>query len=357
MATGNRIFISYRSSDGKKDADRLCADLSRIFGEDQVFFDKQDLRGGLSWRGAIDTALGARPVVLLLVTPELVAAPTATGERRIDQDDDPIRNELLIAQARRAVIIPLLTEGMPMPGAASLPEPLRFLTEAHALKLRTEDWSSDLARLVADLESQGIKPVQPVPPKRSTTTAPPAAKRRWPWVVGLCGVAWLALLNLDPGEPDGPEIAPPTHSAATPQPVAATTVAPTAPTSANLSGAWWSIDLQNRRTGVSLRVSEREAELRSEPIPVDWYPEWKDFAQRLQSSQGVVVNHLVYVARGERFLNQLDLRFEVFSAEGVGPLDTGSFNLKVSPDGHEIRGELWSNGDQGSVPVHLVRAP
>ena len=34
----NRIFISYRSSDGKKDADRLCADLSRLYGADQVFF-------------------------------------------------------------------------------------------------------------------------------------------------------------------------------------------------------------------------------------------------------------------------------------------------------------------------------
>jgi hypothetical protein len=357
MATGNRIFISYRSSDGKKDADRLCADLSRIFGEDQVFFDKQDLRGGLSWRSAIDTALGSRPVVLLLVTPELVAAPAATGGRRIDQDDDPIRNELLTAQARGALIIPLLTEGMPMPGAASLPEPLRFLTEAHALKLRTEDWAIDLARLVADLELQGVNPVQPVSPQRSTPLAPPPAKRRWPWVIGVGGVVALMLLNLDLGESDGPEFAPPTHSAAPPQPVAAITVAPTAPTSANLSGAWWSIDPQNRRTGVNLRVSEREAELRSEPIPVDWYPEWKDFAQRLQSSQGVEVNHLVYVARGERFLNQLDLRFEVFSAEGAGPLDTGSFSLKVSPDGHEMRGELWSNGDQGSVPVRLVRAP
>jgi hypothetical protein len=357
MATGNRIFISYRSSDGKKDADRLCADLSRIFGEDQVFFDKQDLRGGLSWRSAIDTALGSRPVVLLLVTPELVAARAATGGRRIDQDDDPIRNELLTAQARGALIIPLLTEGMPMPGAASLPEPLRFLTEAHALKLRTEDWAIDLARLVADLELQGVNPVQPVSPQRSTPLAPPPAKRRWPWVIGVGGVVALMLLNLDLGESDGPEFAPPTHSAAPPQPVAAITVAPTAPTSANLSGAWWSIDPQNRRTGVNLRVSEREAELRSEPIPVDWYPEWKDFAQRLQSSQGVEVNHLVYVARGERFLNQLDLRFEVFSAEGAGPLDTGSFSLKVSPDGHEMRGELWSNGDQGSVPVRLVRAP
>jgi hypothetical protein len=46
----NRIFISYRSSDGFKEATRLAGDLNRVFGKDQVFLDKQDLRGGSSWR-------------------------------------------------------------------------------------------------------------------------------------------------------------------------------------------------------------------------------------------------------------------------------------------------------------------
>ena len=108
----NRIFISYRSSDGKKDADRLCADLSRLYGADQVFFDKQDLRGGHSWRSAIMAALGTRPVVLLLVTPELLGMVHPEGGRRIDRDDDPIRGEVLTAQAHGATIVPLLTEGM-----------------------------------------------------------------------------------------------------------------------------------------------------------------------------------------------------------------------------------------------------
>ena len=54
----NRIFISYRSSDGFKDATRLAVDLNRVFGKDQVFLDKQDLRGGSSWRDEIMGALG-----------------------------------------------------------------------------------------------------------------------------------------------------------------------------------------------------------------------------------------------------------------------------------------------------------
>jgi len=186
----NRIFISYRSSDGKKEADRLCADLSRLYGADQVFFDKQDLKGGASWRSAIEAALGTKPVMLLLMTPDLFGVEHSDGGRRIDRDDDPIRGELLAAQANGATIVPLLTEGMLMPASASLPPPLRFLTESHALKLRTEDWATDLDKLVTDLRAHGIVPLagpgpEPVPPRK-----------RWPKVVAIAVASVFALLVL-----------------------------------------------------------------------------------------------------------------------------------------------------------------
>lgn len=44
-----------------------------------------------------------------------------------------------------------------MPGRALLPPDLHFLAEAHALKLRTDDWAHDLGKLVADLKRQGIQ--------------------------------------------------------------------------------------------------------------------------------------------------------------------------------------------------------
>lgn len=86
----NRILISYRNSDGFKDANRLAVDLDRVFGKDQVFLDKQDLRGGSSWRDEIMTALGAKPVVLALITPDYFGAVDGNG-RRIDHEDDPVR--------------------------------------------------------------------------------------------------------------------------------------------------------------------------------------------------------------------------------------------------------------------------
>jgi hypothetical protein len=154
----NRIFVSYRTSDAKKDADRLAFDLERVFGEDQVFFDKHDLHGGAAWRDAIGQALGERPIVLLVMTPELFGAVHPEGGPRIQREDDPIRGELLVARQHGALIVPLLTEGMTMPSRAVLPEPLDFITEAHALKLRTDDWAHDLDRLITDLTRQGVVP-------------------------------------------------------------------------------------------------------------------------------------------------------------------------------------------------------
>ena len=289
----NRIFISYRSSDGKKDADRLCADLSRLYGPDQVFFDKQDLRGGLSWRHAIEAALGTQPVVLVLMTPDLLGREHPEGGRCIDREDDPIRGELLMAQAQGALIVPLLTEGMVMPPAAALPAPLRFLKEAHALKLRTEDWGTDLDRLEADLRSHGVAPLVP-----HTLASPPVRRRvgqRVQRSLMWAGGVFLALLVLGlllPEEEDEE----PAAVAVAPQPPAATPPAALART-ADVSGIWWSIDPANRRLRVQLTVDGSTVQLQTDPFPVNWYPEWQAYAQGVRS-QGLIVTEVRYFGSG-----------------------------------------------------------
>ena len=168
----NRIFISYRSSDGKKDAARLAADLNERFGEQLVFYDKQDLVGGSSWRDAINATLGSQPVVLVLVTPDLLGAPHPEGGRRVDRENDPIRGELLTARHSGAVIIPLLTDGMQMPASHQLPAPLQFLSEAHARPLRTDDWNADLQRIVDDLRAHRIAVPAASPPTIQPLVSP-----------------------------------------------------------------------------------------------------------------------------------------------------------------------------------------
>lgn len=188
----SRIFISYRNSDGFKDAHRLAGDLNRVFGADQVFLDKKDLRGGSSWRDEIMAALGAKPVVLALITPDYFGAVDGNG-RRIDHDDDPVREELFAALDADARIIPLLSETVKMPPRDSLPARLQPITARHALKLRSEDWNHDLPRLIDDLIASGVKIRDP--DWRLSFGAPPQVRaRRW---VAVAGVALLIALGLE----------------------------------------------------------------------------------------------------------------------------------------------------------------
>ncbi|MDO8888598.1 toll/interleukin-1 receptor domain-containing protein [Hydrogenophaga sp.] len=351
----NRIFISYRSSDGKKDADRLCADLSRLYGADQVFFDKQDLRGGHSWRSAIMAALGTQPVVLLLVTPELLGMAHPEGGRRIDRDDDPIRGEVLTAQANGATIVPLLTEGMVMPATADIPPPLRFLKESHALKLRTEDWADDLDKIVADLATHGIHPLvsrDPVRPEKRSWVQ--RMQRGFMWIGGIfVGLVVIGLLAPDDEEEVPPS--PPPYVAATPEPV------PRSGQSAlDVSGIWWSIDEDNRRLRVQFTVNNGAIQLQTDAFPVSWYPEWQAYAQGVRG-QGLTVNEVRYVGQGVLTdvmgVPRIEIPYQAVTGDGRGPLDTGSVVLNASADGRELTGQLWSNGEQAESPLRLVRSP
>ncbi|HVO93572.1 MAG TPA: toll/interleukin-1 receptor domain-containing protein [Terriglobales bacterium] len=188
----NRIFISYRSSDGFKDATRLAVDLNRVFGKDQVFLDKQDLRGGSSWRDEIMGALGTKPIVLAVITPDYFGAVQA-GTRRIDRPDDPVCEELIAAFDANAQIIPLLSEGVKMPPAGSLPERLQPITSRHALRLRSEDWNNDLLRLIEDVVANKVK-VQDKDWRLTFGGAAQVRAGRW---VGVAVTAYLIALGLE----------------------------------------------------------------------------------------------------------------------------------------------------------------
>lgn len=348
----NRIFISYRSSDGKKDADRLCADLSRLYGEDQVFFDKQDLRGGHSWRSAIMAALGTRPVVLLLITPDLLGMVHPEGGRRIDRDDDPIRSEVLTAQTHGATIIPLLTEGMLMPATAVIPGPLLFLKESHALKLRTEDWADDLNKIVADLATHGITPLEQPGPQPIRRSWLHRMQRGFMWIGGIF-VGLIVIGLLVPEDEEAPPPSPPPYAAATPPP------APGQNTR-DVSGLWWSIDEDNRRLRVQFTVNNGAIQLQTDAFPIAWYPRWQAYALGVRD-MGLIVNDVRYVGQGVLTdvmgTPRIEMPVQAVTGDGRGPLDTGSLVLTASADGRELTGQLWSNGEQAESPLRLVRQP
>lgn len=367
----NRIFISYRSSDGKKDAARLAADLNERFGEQLVFYDKQDLLGGTSWRDAINNTLGSQPVVLVLVTPDLLGAVHPGGGRRIDHEDDPIRGELLTAHSSGAVILPLLTDGTPMPASHQLPAPLHFFSEAHARTLRTDDWNADLQRIMDDLKAHRITPtaagtpaIQPL--MASAAQAMVQRVKRWLMYLGAVMVALLVIGMLLP-EDDTPTASKADATAQTgntgdpPAAPAESSSAPAVPAKpttghADIAGVWWAVDEKDHRTRVQITIYGSDAVLQTDAIPVAWYPKWQAYAERLRT-QGIVFSQIRYGGSGQWASGRLQVQYDVHSTEGHGPLDTGNLTLALSADGRELSGQFWSNGEQSHTPLRLLRRP
>lgn len=190
-----KIFISYRRSEAEYIAGSLARDLRRHFGEEQIFRDKEDIEGGMSWRKKVLDEIDRHVAVLILISKGWVDVRDANGQRRIDNPDDPLRLEIADAIKDGAKIIPILLENAQMPSEQELPEELRPIAEINALKLRDAEWQFDLHRICKTLEAIGFPPVatpQPAPGPQPT----PAPAPRGKWNIKAVTALGLALLTL-----------------------------------------------------------------------------------------------------------------------------------------------------------------
>ena len=194
-----KIFISYRRSDSEWAAGRLREALGRHFGDDQIFRDKESIRPGVAWREEIQAALREpSTVVLALIGPRWLSEEDAAGHRLIDRVDDVNRVELEHALQQRLSVIPVLIGDTPMPQANQLPESLRELTALNAVRLRDDDWDSDVRRVTRSLTGLGVAPIEA---STSPTSTRWAANNSRMLLIGVivAAVAVATLLYLQRG--------------------------------------------------------------------------------------------------------------------------------------------------------------
>lgn len=355
----SRVFISYRTSDGADKATALGRDLDALFGSEQIFLDKEDLPAGCRWRDEIARALGARPVLLVLVTPDYFGARDAEGMRRIEQADDPARDELEAALAVNAQIIPLLCDGITRtPEARELPPPFDQLSERTWRRLRAYDWREDLARLANDLRALGIQPRAPatLPPTvpvtmvgaPTATTTPGGGRRRALAAAGVLVLAGGGYAGWRWWERRR----------------------------TNLSGGWITrIGARGARsardgevTVITLRHDGESLQLASNPVDVEHDRDWQNYRDFWKQRTGAELTHIVY--RGEGKVTgddgeppqpgQLRRILVAIQIELVGsgePIDGGALRGTVDPDDQHIRGKLWINSEQGERFIDLRRQP
>jgi hypothetical protein len=142
------IFLSYRREDTRHVAGRLSDWLVDHFGENQVFLDVDTLEPGLDFARAIADAVGSCQVLLAVIGDRWLDSTDRKGRRKLDDPDDLVRLELEAALERDVRVIPVLVDGVSMPGDDELPPSLVPLARRHAFDLSYGRFRDDARRLV-----------------------------------------------------------------------------------------------------------------------------------------------------------------------------------------------------------------
>jgi formylglycine-generating enzyme required for sulfatase activity len=144
------IFICYRRDDAAGYAGHLFESLAAHFGREQIFMDIEQLELGEDFAVAIETAVGACEVLIVLIGPDWLV--DRNNVRRLDDPEDFVRLEIATALRREIRVIPVLVPGAKMPKAEDLPPELSPLSRRQALDLSQRHWRHDIDHLIGVIE-------------------------------------------------------------------------------------------------------------------------------------------------------------------------------------------------------------
>jgi pterin-4a-carbinolamine dehydratase len=153
------VFISYRRVDSSAASRWLAQTIARTFGVQSVFIDTESIRMGDAWPDRIDEALQAATILVPVIGPSWLRIADEDGRRRLDKEEDWVRNEIRHGLEAKLHVIPLLLSGTPPPKREALPERIANLARFQGFELRDDRWESDLSMLLSRLGDLGLKRV------------------------------------------------------------------------------------------------------------------------------------------------------------------------------------------------------
>jgi hypothetical protein len=145
------VFINYRGEDTRSYAVLLYRELSRHLGDDLVFLDSESIKAGADFEQEILGRVRSCHALLAVVGPHWLTATNPSGQRRIDDPDDWIRRELVMAFTVDTKVIPVLTDDAVLPSAAALPADIAALAGRQFRRLRHRDANMDLSRIITEV--------------------------------------------------------------------------------------------------------------------------------------------------------------------------------------------------------------
>lgn len=163
-----KIFISYRREDSVDSTGRLYKDLKLHFSRPfrnylsrrvVVVRDFDSIPAGINFQEYINKEIKASAAFLTVIGKDwLKVVNPQTGQRRIEELEDPVRIEITTALSLSIPVIPVLVENAPMPGKQVLPDALKALASMNAREVNEPGWDADVERLIADLEKISYSP-------------------------------------------------------------------------------------------------------------------------------------------------------------------------------------------------------
>jgi hypothetical protein len=158
------VFISYRRADTNDLADRLVDRIKAEVKDIEVWRDEDTMMPGVVFSDAIDRAIAAADIVLVLIGKKWLTATDEQGARRIQGEDDFVRREIAAAFRQKKYVVPCLIGGARMPRAEELPAELAELPSRHGIKIAPARFRKDTTDLIELL--RGFSPTAS-PEKRS----------------------------------------------------------------------------------------------------------------------------------------------------------------------------------------------
>ncbi|MEM7201639.1 MAG: SUMF1/EgtB/PvdO family nonheme iron enzyme [Planctomycetota bacterium] len=170
-------FLSYRQDDTLPVATRLKTAIEDAFGPDAAYLDHRSVPPGSAWPSELEQAVRDAAVVVVLVGHRWLRVHDEHSRRRIDNANDWVRREIETALAHKIPLLPVYVDGAKPLVEAALPPPLAPLAQAQALRLRSQDWDTDVAKLSPALKRLGLVRAKTQQARPPTTPSPahPAA--------------------------------------------------------------------------------------------------------------------------------------------------------------------------------------
>ncbi|MFJ8043521.1 TIR domain-containing protein [Kitasatospora sp. NPDC096147] len=145
------IFVNYRTSDQGSTATLIERELSRRFGDDQVFRASKSIGIGQPFPMELLTAVRRSSVLLAVIGPRWMDARTTDGRRALDDPEDWIRREIIEAFECGVRVVPILVGGTSVLKRQDLPVTLARLADCQYRRYDDRDAEYNLRRIGDDL--------------------------------------------------------------------------------------------------------------------------------------------------------------------------------------------------------------